>query len=113
MIDQLSVENNRFLFRSSAVVVKIYSLHFPKQICQGIKTTEYPGVNLGDLSAACITRPATCGSDGGTVSLWLKVESCDSDGGALTTSEYFYDDILYYTYPTEGFIIACRDTKLQ
>ena len=30
-------------------------------------------MDLGDLSAACITKPSTCDDQGGTVSLWVKM----------------------------------------
>lgn len=60
------------------------------QICNGVETdkTEYQYVNLGELSDACITRPVTCGGEGATISLWLKVEHCGTNDGALSSSDY-------------------------
>ena len=74
--------------------------------------TEYQYVNLGDLSEACITKLLTCGSDGGTVALWLKVEDCVSNGGAISTSNYFYDS-LNGPYPSQGFVASCSPTTMR
>ena len=82
------------------------------QICNGVETdkTEYQYVNLGDLSDACITRPVTCGGEGATVSLWLKVEHCGTNDGALSTSDYYYDG---GPTPREGFIVSCFTTGMR
>ena len=40
------------------------------QICKGVKIEQY--VNLGDMSAACLTNPSSCGTNGGTLSFWVK-----------------------------------------
>ena len=82
------------------------------QICNGVETdkTEYQYVNLGDLSDACITRPVTCGGEGATISLWLKVEHCGTNDGALSSSDYYYDG---GPTPREGFIVSCFTTGMK
>ena len=82
------------------------------QICNGVETdkTESQYVNLGDLSDACITRPVTCGGEGATVSLWLKVEHCGTNDGALFSSDYYYDG---GATPREGFIVSCFTTGMR
>ena len=68
-------------------------------MCNGVQTdkslSQY--VDLGDLSAACITKPSTCGSDGGTVSLWIKTTSCDSSDGVISS----------LAWSGEGFDVMC------
>ena len=74
-------------------------------MCNGVQTdkslSQY--VDLGDLSAACITKPSTCGADGGTVSLWIQTTSCgQSDTGVISSMGSY----------TEGFYVACRSTGM-
>ena len=42
-------------------------------------------LDLGDLSAGCISNPDTCTS-GGSVSYWINVVDCDSSGGFLSSN---------------------------
>ena len=42
-------------------------------------------VDLGDLSAACITRPDTCESDGAALSVWLKLTDCQDRDGVISS----------------------------
>ena len=42
-------------------------------------------IDLGDLSAACITRPDTCGQEGAAVSFWLNLIECKEGGGVIST----------------------------
>ena len=60
-------------------------------------------VDLGDMSAACITNPSTCGSEGGTVSLWIKITSCDTTGGVITSVRT----------TSEGFLVACAGNGMR
>ena len=60
-------------------------------------------VDLGDLSVACITIPSTCSSVGGTVSLWIKITSCDIHDGVIGSAEV----------GTEGFQVRCRGTYIK
>ena len=43
--------------------------------------TQQRWVNLGNLSAACITRPGTCGPKGAAVAFWMKVIGLHSCAG--------------------------------
>ena len=75
---------------------------FPIQskVGNGVKTdsSETQYVDLGDLSAACIRNPLSCGTSGGTVSLWVKTEQCD--GGIISSVSNGH----------QGFIINCIST---
>ena len=55
-------------------------------------------VDLGDLSAAFMTNPISCGTSGGTVSLWVKSEC---DGGIISSAAN-----------GQGFIVACSGNLL-
>ena len=57
-------------------------------------------MDLGDLSAACITKPSTCGSDGGTVSLWVKM----IESGFIITSR---------SKDSEGFSVGDNGKELR
>ena len=55
-------------------------------------------VNLGDLSArACLTIPESCGSTGGALSVWVKIEDCSGDGGIISSNQIDH----------EGFQVKC------
>ena len=74
-------------------------------MCNGVQTDKSlsQSVHLGDLSAACITKPSTCGSDGGTVSLWIKTTSCGESDGVISSMAWI----------GEGFNVMCDSTKLK
>ena len=55
-------------------------------------------MDLGDLSAACMTNPVSCGPSGGTVSLWVKSEF---DGGIISSAAN-----------GQGFIVVCSGNLL-
>ena len=60
-------------------------------------------VNLGDLSAhACLTIPESCGSAGGALSVWIKIEDCSGNGGIISLNQNGY----------EGLLISCFDDFL-
>ena len=42
-------------------------------------------VNLGIHTEACMTRPHTCGTAGGPVSLWMRVTYCPDFGGIVSS----------------------------
>ena len=54
-------------------------------------------IDLGVHTEACMTT-MTCGTDGGAVSMWLRVRRCDQYNGILTTVQSFY---------TTGFFVDC------
>ena len=56
-------------------------------------------VDLGDLSAACMTNPLSCETSGGTVSLWVKSQC---DGGIISSA----------ANGRQGFIVTCSGTLL-
>ena len=47
--------------------------------------TDSQWVDLGMLSQACITIPETCGSDGATMSVWLKIVECPPGGDVISS----------------------------
>ena len=61
-------------------------------------------LELGNQSQVCITIPDSCGTQGGTVSVWVKPLDCDADGGGIVTSQSQYQS---------SFIIACNPTELR
>ena len=60
-------------------------------------------VDLGNLSAACITRPDTCGSDGAALSVWLKLTDCQDPDGVISshTASAF----------SAGLLVCCPSTS--
>ena len=67
------------------------------QVGNAVKTNESlrQYVDLGDLSSACVTKPETCGPEGGAISLWFKLDACV--GGGIITSRS----------SSTGFHLAC------
>ena len=57
------------------------------QVDKAVSTnrTQSQWVDLGNLSAACITRPDTCGSDGAALSVWLKLTDCQDKDGVISS----------------------------
>ena len=54
-----------------------------------------------------MTRPHTCGSEGGAISLWVRVINCDYDGslgGIVTTRSQLN---------SAGFFITCADSRIM
>ena len=45
-------------------------------------------VDLGIHSEACMTRPETCGTAGGAISLWVKVIDCPRYAGIIPSLDY-------------------------
>ena len=60
-------------------------------------------VDLGDLSVACITRSETCGSEGASLSVWLKVDVCPTDSGIMSS----------VGIGTSGFSIVCHNDLIR
>ena len=60
-------------------------------------------VDLGDLSAACITRPETCGPEGAAISFWFKLNSCGGTGGLISST----------SSDTTGFTVACNSFLIR
>ena len=75
------------------------------QVGNAVKTDKglYQYVDLGDLSAACITIPDTCGPEGGSISLWFKLEPCDGNMGLISSVATF----------GTGFSLSCNSGGLQ
>ena len=80
-----------------------YLMLLLSQIGKGVQTDKYlfQYMDLGNLSAACITQPSTCSSDGGTVSLWVKILE---DTGYIITSR---------SPPSEGFSVHSTGPQLM
>ena len=74
------------------------------QVCGGVETSlessQY--VDLGQLPEACIANPSSCGDNGGSVSLWVKLLNC-STGGIITS------DI----QQKDGFKVYCERDQIK
>ena len=56
--------------------------------------SQYQSVNLGDLSShACLIIPESCGSVGGALSVWIKIEDCSGDGGIISSNRNDYEGL--------------------
>ena len=77
------------------------------QVGNSVKTTDSFSqyVDLGDLSAACITIPETCGPEGAAISFWFKLGSCGVNTGLISSATNGG------TYET-GFSVSCRFSEL-
>ena len=42
-------------------------------------------MDLGDQLVSCITVPHTCGPEGGSMSIWLKILNCSDGDGLFST----------------------------
>ena len=88
------------IFQNKNIIKGKYFLIL-SQVGNGVKTdrlqTQY--VDLGDLSAACMTNPVSCGISGGTVSLWVKSEC---DGGIISSA----------ADGRQGFMVMCSGAVL-
>ena len=60
-------------------------------------------LELGNQSQACITIPETCGSQGGTISVWIKPLGCQDGGGIISSQPQSQSAV----------VIACRQTELR
>ena len=60
--------------------------------------TQQRWVNLGDLSAACITIPDSCGPEGAAIAFWVKLIETPSSGGVvfLTSQQGFTTTGFYF-----------------
>ena len=61
-------------------------------------------LELGDLCHACITVPESCGTQGGTISVWFKMVDCSSNGGAIIT---------IFSQPQTSFLVGCFPNKIR
>ena len=51
-----------------------------------VNAWENQWIDLGDLSQySCIVKPSTCGTNGGSLSVWIKTGNCDEHSGILTS----------------------------
>ena len=64
----------------------------------------YQWIDLGILSEPCITLPDTCGPEGAAVSVWVKIHSCPSGYGLMSS--------LRYSGKT-GFLFFCNGPKIR
>ena len=60
--------------------------HFP-QVNNAliVDRTKNQWVDLGIHTEACMTRPETCGAEGGAISLWIRVIDCPNIGGLVSS----------------------------
>ena len=68
----------------------------------GVKTIkeQRQWVSLGDLSLfTCFPKPWTCGPEGASHSVWLKIDDCPSEHNGHITSRY--------SDARSGFLIRC------
>ena len=62
--------------------------------------------SLGDLSlVTCLPKPWTCGPEGASLSVWMKIEDCIENG----TDGY----ISSTSWQSNGFRIRCNDARLR
>ena len=62
-------------------------------------------LNMVNISAlACFVIPQSCGSAGGALSVWMKIEECPDETGVVSSliSEF-----------SEGFLMACDNGALM
>ena len=74
----------------------------------GVKTVrgQRQSISLGDLSLfTCFPKPWTCGTEGASLSVWLKIEGCPNEDNGHITSRY--NDAF------NGFLIRCWHRKLR
>ena len=58
-------------------------------------------VSLGEASSyACLALSESCGSAGGALSLWIKIEDCNVDGGIISSCHNYQ----------QGFVMRCWTT---
>ena len=64
-------------------------------------------MELGNQSQACITIPESCGAQGGTISVWVKIVECPTgDGGSAAIITSFL--------PVQtGFTLQCIETQME
>ena len=58
------------------------------QVCNGVEISvaQSQYMELGDLFAACLTNPTSCGNDGGSLSFWLKYHNVYSYTPIISTT---------------------------
>ena len=62
--------------------------------------------SLGDLSlVTCLPKPWTCGPEGASLSVWMKIEDCSENG----TDSY----ISSMSWGSNGFQVRCHHGKLR
>ena len=61
---------------------------FSFQVCNALKVDYYQNdhLDLGDLSAACLTDPSSCSSNGGSLAFWIKYEHSYAYARVIWTS---------------------------
>ena len=65
--------------------------------------TKQQYLELGNQSQACITIPESCGTQGGTISVWAKHLGCQNGGGIISSQD-----------PSQSaFVIGCSPTELR
>ena len=52
-----------------------------------LNRTKEQWIDLGVHTEACMTRPDTCSSAGGAISLWVNLVDCPGNSGILSTRE--------------------------
>ena len=72
-----------------------------KAVKTALASSQY--LELGDLSVTCITVPESCGAQGATISVWIKVMDCQDYAGIVTT----------FNVAKTNFNIGCSPTVLR
>ena len=57
-------------------------------------------VDLGVHTDACMVRPGTCGTAGGTISFWIKFIDCPNNGGIISSRGAGRQGLLFHCRPT-------------
>ena len=65
--------------------------------------TESQWLDLGNQSQACITIPESCGTQGGTISAWIKLGECITVGGIISS----------FTQTQSGFSFYCKNSEFR
>ena len=58
-------------------------------------------LELGNQSQACITIPESCGTQGGTISVWVKPLGCPDGGGIISSQDTSQSAVIIACSPTE------------
>ena len=76
------------------------------QVCKGLQLdrTRQQYVDLGHLTVACIANPSSCGDNGASLTLWVKLVDCPNNGGIITSDWDPYRN---------GFKVFCTEDAIK
>ena len=86
--------------------ISLFSAFQISNMALNMNKSQEQWASLGDLSlVTCLPKPWTCGPEGASLSVWLKIEGCGVNG----TDGY----ISSISWKSNGFLIRCNDAKLR